>query len=797
MVQGTFDDLGTPLSSVTFVVVDLETTGGSPVECGITEIGAVKVRGGEVVGEFQTLVNPGAAIPAFISVLTGITDSMVAGAPRIEAALPAFLEFAAGSVLVAHNAGFDISFLKAAARRTEHEWPGFAVLDTVHLARQLVHRDEVPNHRLASLAVLFRATTSPDHRALHDARATVDVLHGLFERVGSLGVHSLEELLDYTARVTPARRRKRHLADDLPDLPGVYLFKDGQGRVLYVGTSVSIRTRVRSYFTASEHRRRMGEMVRIAESVSPIVCATTLEAEVRELRLIAEHKPRYNRRSRNPERALWVKLTVEPFPRLSIVRTVADDGARYAGPFGSRSSAEAAVAAVHEVLPLRQCLERLSPTKPRSACALADMGRCGAPCTGAQSVGDYALVADRAVDLLVGDTRDLLDALRARMTHLADVERFEDAQVVRERLVSLVRGTSRSQRLDPLARIAELVAARRSLLGGWEVVCVRYGRLAGSTTSPRGADPMPYIEALRASAEVVAPPLPPSTAATAEESEKVLRWLESPGVRIVEVEGAWTCPVGGAAAVRAELEPLETARREVAGFAGRPLDPGARLRWVGDHRHRPHHRRRRPHPRGRAGDRRPRRCHRGLLGRRRRRPHRDGPGPPPRGPRRRHRRPAQQGHRGHRHQHAHRVPHLLPARPRGGLQPRRRELTRLPRRFLEPARVPASARVRGGGLDPAGEHGLRRPGVDGGLRAVHALAHGRRERHPRHEGLGQAGCRRQRDAGVEQHRVAHRAGPAREQVARHLGVVGGVATAQALDRGVLEADVTRVEGEAR
>ncbi len=419
MVQGTFDDLGTPLSSVTFVVVDLETTGGSPVECGITEIGAVKVRGGEVVGEFQTLVNPGGPIPAFISVLTGITDAMVAGAPRIEAALPAFLEFATGSVLVAHNAGFDISFLKAAARRTGHEWPGYPVLDTVHLARQLVHRDEVPNHRLASLARLFRATTTPDHRALHDARATVDVLHGLLERVGSLGVHSLEELLDYTARVSPARRRKRHLADDLPDAPGVYLFKDGHGRVLYIGTSVSIRTRVRSYFTASEHRRRMGEMVRIAESVSPIVCATTLEAEVRELRLIAEHKPHYNRRSRHPERALWVKLTVEPFPRLSIVRAVVDDGARYAGPFGSRSAAEAAVAAVHEVLPLRQCLERLSPSRPRSACVLAEMGRCGAPCTGAQSVAEYAVVADRAVELLAGETRDLLAALRRRMADLA------------------------------------------------------------------------------------------------------------------------------------------------------------------------------------------------------------------------------------------------------------------------------------------------------------------------------------------------------------------------------------------
>jgi DNA polymerase III subunit epsilon len=102
-VQGTFDELGTPLREQTFVVVDLETTGGSPASCGITEVGAVKVRGGEVLGEFQTLVNPGGAIPPFIAVLTGITDAMVASAPRIEAVLPAFLEFARGSVLVAQG----------------------------------------------------------------------------------------------------------------------------------------------------------------------------------------------------------------------------------------------------------------------------------------------------------------------------------------------------------------------------------------------------------------------------------------------------------------------------------------------------------------------------------------------------------------------------------------------------------------------------------------------------------------------------------------------------------------------
>ena len=154
------------------------------------------------------------------------------------------------------------------------------------------------------------------------------------------------------------------------------------------------------------------------------------------------------------------------------------------------------------------------------------MGRCGAPCTGAQSVADYALVADRAVDLLVGDTVTSStrcgpdDPPRRR-------KRFEDARVVRERLVALVQGTSRAAARPPLpASPSWSPPGARSR--GWEAVCVRYGQLAAATTSPRGADPMPYIDALRASAEVVAAPLPPCTAATPEESEKVLRWLESP-----------------------------------------------------------------------------------------------------------------------------------------------------------------------------------------------------------------------------------------------------------------------------
>lgn len=555
-VQGTLDDLGTPLSEVTFVVLDLETTGGKPAGSNITEIGAVKVRGGVVLGEFQTLVRPGEPIPAFVSVLTGISNAMVASAPRIDRVLGSFLEFLGEAVVVAHNAPYDVGFLKAACRETGEQWPRPAVVDTAHLARQLVTADEAPNRKLGTLASLFGTTTTPDHRALHDARATVDVLHALIGRVGNLGVHSLEELQTYSKRVTPGQRRKRVLADDLPSAPGVYVFKDANGQALYVGTSVDIRKRVRSYFTESEKRARMRDMVRLAEEVTPVVCQTALEAQVRELRLIAEHKPRFNRRSRYPERAVWLKLTDEAFPRLSVVSSVRDDSPGYVGPFGSKAAAELAMTALHDVLPLRRCTKRLSRKGDSTACALFDLGKCGAPCIGQQSVDDYAAIADEARLMLTADARPVVDALLDRMNALGAQGRYEDAAAVRDRLLAFVRGAARAQRLDPLARTPEVVAARPGALGGWEVVCIRYGRFAGTTLTPRGADPMPYIAALRETAEVVAAPVAPAPAALTEETERVLHWLEQPGVRIVHTEGVWVCPVNGAGGSRNRLERL-------------------------------------------------------------------------------------------------------------------------------------------------------------------------------------------------------------------------------------------------
>ncbi|GAB3252639.1 DEDD exonuclease domain-containing protein [Alteromonas gracilis] len=571
-----FDELGRVLRDVTFCVVDLETTGGSAAGGSmITEIGAVKVRGGEVLGEFQTLVNPHQQIPAFIAVLTGITDSMVGSAPPITSALPAFLEFAQGCVLVAHNAPFDIGFLKHFAEQQAIAWPRFEVVDTARIARRVITRDDAPNCKLSSLARVFRSTTEPNHRALSDARATVDVLHGLMERLGGLGVQTLEELQTFTAKVSTAQRRKRHLAEHLPHAPGVYLFKDDSDRVLYIGTSRDLRTRVRSYFTASETRSRIGEMIAIATTVQGIECATPLEAEVRELRLIGAHKPPYNKRSRHPERAHWVKLTREAWPRLSLVREVRDDDADYLGPFGSRRGAEQVVTALHQTFPIRQCTQRLAATPRGTPCVLAEMGRCLSPCDGSADAGDYARVVDRVREALLTDAADVVRTHTSTMVDLAEAERFEDAGHHRDRLAAYLRATGRMQRLVGLTRCPEVVAARRGDDRRWQVHVVRHGRLAAAGVIPSDAHAPTWLEQLRASAETVIPGHGPVPSASAEETERVLRWLESDGTRLVRVEGEWSCVITGSARHTAVHDAAQSSRQSLVPFDERRSLPVA------------------------------------------------------------------------------------------------------------------------------------------------------------------------------------------------------------------------------
>jgi len=543
-LQASFDDLGTHLSQVTFCVVDLETTGGAETDM-ITEVGAVKVRGGEVLGEFQTLVNPKAHIPPLIAVLTGITNQMVANAPGLGHVLPSFLAFAHGTVLVAHNAPFDVGFLRRACEACEYSFPRWPVVDTAALARQILLRDEVPNCRLATLARHFHATITPNHRALTDAQATVEVFHGLLERVGNLGVHTIEDLAEFSRKVSPQRRAKRTWAAALPAVPGVYLFVAEHGeqrRILYVGKSKNIRGRVRNYFTAAEKRPRIDEMVRLATGVEAVPCLTQLQADVTELRLIGSSAPRYNRRSKFPERTQWIKITDEPFPRLSMVRVVRDDGATYFGPFTRRKSAEDVTLAIYDGFPIRQCTPRLSSSAAISACALAGMGRCAAPCDGTISRDGYREIVEAVRAALSLDARPAVLSVQARLQRLIRQQRFEEAAIIRRRLEALTRTAARFHRIRSLAACAEIVAARKVELD-WEIHVIRYGRLAGAGRATPREVPQAVARAVRLTSETVAKPPDPLPAAGIEETERIADWLEQPGIRLIDITGDWMWPL--------------------------------------------------------------------------------------------------------------------------------------------------------------------------------------------------------------------------------------------------------------
>ena len=454
-IQRSLEDLGTPLADVTFCVVDLETTGLSPSECSITEIGAVRFRGGECLGTFQSLVDPGSAVPPSITVLTGITSAMLVDAPRIAEVLPSFLEFLGDAVVVGHNVRFDLSFLDAALGDTGRPRLSNRSIDTCGLARRLI-REEVPDCRLGTLATRLRLEHQPSHRALDDALATGDLLHLLIERAGSLGVTGLDDLLALPTMAGHPQADKLRMTDSLPRSPGVYLFRGRRGEVLYVGRATNLRARVRSYFS-TDTRRKTGQMLRETARIDHLACGSTLEAAVLEIRLIHRHEPRFNRQGTTWRRYAYVKLSLgERFPRLSAARTLKDDGGLYIGPLASTSSARTVIDAIHSVVPLRRCNGRAPHGPGAGPCVPAQLGLGTCPCSGEADEDHYARIVARAVTGLTTRPDLLIDPLADRMRALAAEERYEEAEEVRCLAAALAGALRRQNRLGRLRESGRL-----------------------------------------------------------------------------------------------------------------------------------------------------------------------------------------------------------------------------------------------------------------------------------------------------------------------------------------------------
>ena len=598
-VQRSYDDPTTPLHQVTFCVLDLETTGGSPQADAITEIGAVKVRGGEVLGTFHTLVNPGLPVADVVMVLTGITESMLAPAPPVHEVLPALGEFVGGAVLVGHNIRFDASFLDAALVAHGRPRLGIHRVDTATLARRLL-RDDVANCKLGTLAERFGLEHRPCHRALDDALATVDLLHLLLERAAAFGVSALDDLLTLPAMAGHPHAAKLRLTLRLPRQPGVYLFRDRQGRPLYVGGATDLRSRVRSLF-ASDDGRVIGPLLRTAHSLDHVVCSSTLEAGVLEARLIVQLSPRYNRHGTRWRSYRYVKLTHEQSPRLAVVRAPRHDGAHYLGPLASTRAARAVIDAIETVVPLSSRRPRAKPAetagtasvdrsrraagehvsepyaphleqRPSSSVRASDgsppapLNLAASPTSGRIADADQAPLAERVARGLSDRPGELLGPLLERIDHLAAAGRHDEAAVVREQAAALAQALRRQRRFDALRQARRIVV---DLGDGRGAELVR-GRLLRAW-GPGGGLPAPVpgpggSSELRLEPVEVPPTEGPVPCDLADELHYVAAWLDrhASRVRLVEVEGTFASPLPRITFDAARTPPTATATATAA-----------------------------------------------------------------------------------------------------------------------------------------------------------------------------------------------------------------------------------------
>ena len=427
-----------PLEAATYVVVDLETTGLTAGRARICEIGAVRVRGLVPAGAFQSFARPGAPLPSAIASLTGIRDTELRGAPSIETALRRFLAFAGDSLLVAHNARFDLAFLDREVERLVGRRIAAPVLDTVPLARALL-TGRVARASLASLAEFFGTSATPCHRALPDAQATAEILVALIGLAQERGARTIADLAALAAPRARCAHAKRALAFGAPTRPGVYLFRDRNDQVLYVGRAPDLRARLRSYFRSERQRPAVEAALQAVERIEWRVTGSELEAALAELALIRELRPPANVRGLRPDRYVYLER------RGSEVVVSAKPTAL--GPIRSRRRAALAVRALAGASPDE--LDRLSAGGP-------------------------------------------LPRLRVRLRDLAESLRYEDAARLRDRIAALehvVRELAALERLRA-AQLCLLAPARDDRFV--QAFFVAGGRIAA--TRPVGEDGGALVE---------------------------------------------------------------------------------------------------------------------------------------------------------------------------------------------------------------------------------------------------------------------------------------------------------------
>jgi len=473
----------TALHTAEFVAVDTETNGRMGELCEVTEVGAVLVGGGELHDELESLVRVDKPLSRGIERFTGITQAMVDDAPPPAEVLPRLAQMIEGRVLVAHNAQFDRRVLRQAFERCGLKWSNPPVLCTVAMARKFAPL--AGQRGLAKLAGSLGIEVDGVHRALVDARTCARIFCALFPRLCAVAPTVGDALTLLGPRRRPqsdARRpgRRRDPADrpqdlkKLPKDPGVYIFRDGRGRPLYVGKSISLRTRARAHFCAPAGWTEKAEVVDYRATNSE------LGALVLENRLIKQWKPPGNAALKRVNGHVYIRCRLDiPYPVLEVADSPAPGHAVNIGPLRGKALAEELVGQLQSLFGLRQCGRKLKLREHPSA--YGQMGRCMSPCLNDLDPNAYRRKLDEALGLFDGTGpagERLIEHLDERMAAASAERRYERAAVLmrrRERLSGVLGALS--GQLEAVHAGTRLVLAQHPVKPQWDVFWIVAGRV--------------------------------------------------------------------------------------------------------------------------------------------------------------------------------------------------------------------------------------------------------------------------------------------------------------------------------
>ncbi len=431
----------TKIEDAIFVVCDVETTGTSPRFDKIIEISLVKILNGKIIDQYSTLVNPEKYIPSYITSLTGIRNEDVIDAPKfgdISSRVRTFLE---DSIFVAHNSSFDYNFVINRFLELEEVPPQNKTICTRMLSRRII--PGLISYSLSSLSAYFNIKNLRPHRSLSDALTTSYVFLNLIEELKNTHkIKTVDELISFQFKpvnISLLSRVKSSLVNmvtQLPRKPGVYIFKDRKGKIVYIGKAKNLKSRVLSYFK-SDADYRVKKIIRSAHSLEFIETSTELSAFLLESELIKLHKPIHNKVLKIVRRYSFIALNEnEKFPRLEITTKLSGNGTMFFGPFYKRETAEKILEILLSSTLLRECDDKTF-NKKRS-CYLLDIKRCLGPCINENVNIEYDREIKVVKSFLTGDNLTLLNRLIEKMKELSNRQKYEEASVIRNSINAIV-----------------------------------------------------------------------------------------------------------------------------------------------------------------------------------------------------------------------------------------------------------------------------------------------------------------------------------------------------------------------